>query len=54
MERKYFGTDGVRGRVGKFPITPDFAVKLGLAAGKVLGKKSGGKVIIGKDTRVRL
>ena len=35
MERKYFGTDGVRGRVGKFPITPDFAVKLGLAAGKV-------------------
>ena len=52
MERKYFGTDGVRGRVGKFPITPDFAVKLGLAAGKVLGKKSGGKVIIGKDTRL--
>ena len=39
MERKYFGTDGVRGRVGKFPITPDLAVKLGLAAGKVLGKK---------------
>ena len=52
MDRKYFGTDGVRGRVGKFPITPDFAVKLGLAAGKVLGKKSGGKVIIGKDTRL--
>ena len=40
---KYFGTDGVRGRVGQFPITPDFAVKLGLAAGKVLGKKKGGK-----------
>ncbi len=52
MNRKYFGTDGVRGRVGKFPITPDFAVKLGLAAGKVLGKKKGGKVIIGKDTRL--
>lgn len=52
MQRKYFGTDGVRGRVGQFPITPDFAVKLGLAAGKVLGKKHGGKVIIGKDTRL--
>lgn len=52
MQRKYFGTDGVRGRVGQFPITPDFAVKLGLAAGKVLGKKNGGKVIIGKDTRL--
>lgn len=52
MKRKYFGTDGVRGRVGLFPITPDFAVKLGLAAGKVLGKKKGGKVIIGKDTRL--
>lgn len=52
MQRKYFGTDGVRGRVGQFPITPDFAVKLGLAAGKVLGNKNGGKVIIGKDTRL--
>jgi len=52
MNRKYFGTDGVRGRVGQFPITPDFAVKLGLAAGKVLGRKKGGKVIIGKDTRL--
>ena len=51
MNRKYFGTGGVRGRVGQFPITPDFAVKLGLAAGKVLGKKHG-KVIIGKDTRL--
>ena len=51
MNRKYFGTDGVRGRVGQFPITPDFAVKLGLAAGNVLGKKHG-KVIIGKDTRL--
>ena len=47
MKRKYFGTDGVRGRVGQYPITPDFAVRLGLAAGKVLGKKHGGKVIIG-------
>ena len=52
MNRKYFGTDGVRGRVGQFPITPNFAIKLGLAAGKVLGNKSGGKVIIGKDTRL--
>ncbi|MGN1280439.1 MAG: phosphoglucosamine mutase [Succinivibrio sp.] len=52
MNRKYFGTDGVRGRVGQYPITPDFAVKLGLAAGKVLGKNHGGKVIIGKDTRL--
>ncbi len=33
MSRKYFGTDGVRGKVGKFPITPDFAMKLGWAAG---------------------
>ena len=52
MNRKYFGTDGVRGRVGQFPITPNFAVKLGLAAGKVLGKNKGGRVIIGKDTRL--
>ncbi len=36
-ERKYFGTDGVRGKVGTFPITPDFALKLGWAAGKSLG-----------------
>ncbi|MFP3355415.1 hypothetical protein R0K04_29145, partial [Pseudoalteromonas sp. SIMBA_153] len=38
-ERKYFGTDGVRGRVGQFPITPEFAVKLGWAAGRVLAAK---------------
>lgn len=51
--RKYFGTDGVRGKVGEFPITPDFALKLGYAAGRVLsarGKKP--SVIIGKDTRL--
>lgn len=50
--RKYFGTDGVRGKVGQFPITPDFALRLGYAAGKVLGRM--GKkpaVVIGKDTR---
>lgn len=51
--RKYFGTDGVRGVVGEFPITPDFALKLGYAAGRVLGK-FGKKpaVVIGKDTRL--
>ena len=52
MKRKYFGTDGVRGRVGTFPITPDFAMKIGMAAGKVLKKNNRGKVIIGKDTRL--
>ena len=52
MERKYFGTDGVRGRVGTYPITPEFVLRLGMAAGQVLGKKRGGRVIIGKDTRL--
>jgi phosphoglucosamine mutase len=55
MKRKYFGTDGVRGRVGEHPITADFILKMGWAAGKVLTKHAGGKknrVIIGKDTRV--
>jgi phosphoglucosamine mutase len=51
-ERKYFGTDGVRGTVGEYPITADFALKLGWAVGKVLGKGEGGKVLIGKDTRI--
>ena len=49
--RKYFGTDGVRGRVGEFPMTPDFAMKLGWAAGKVLGAEGIKEVLIGKDTR---
>jgi len=52
MTRKYFGTDGIRGKVGTFPITPDFMLKLGWAAGKVLAGSDGGKVIIGKDTRI--
>ncbi len=56
MTRKYFGTDGVRGRVGKLPITPDFALRLGYAAGRVLAKRKNGSdrpaVLIGKDTRV--
>ncbi len=52
MTCKYFGTDGVRGKVGEFPITPDFALKLGYSAGKVLSRLGTRKVIIGKDTRV--
>ncbi|OWW18945.1 phosphoglucosamine mutase [Noviherbaspirillum denitrificans] len=56
MTRKYFGTDGVRGRVGTLPITPDLVMKLGYAAGKVLAQAetSSGKpcVLIGKDTRI--
>lgn len=51
-ERKYFGTDGVRGLVGKYPITPDFVMKLGYAAGKVLAAQGTKKVLIGKDTRI--
>ena len=58
MSRKYFGTDGIRGRVGQAPITPDFVMRLGYAAGKVLlekGEKRAGErpsVLIGKDTRL--
>ncbi|HEY8606345.1 MAG TPA: phosphoglucosamine mutase [Noviherbaspirillum sp.] len=56
MTRKYFGTDGVRGRVGTLPITPDLVMKLGYAAGKVLAQAetASGRptVLIGKDTRI--
>jgi len=59
MSRKYFGTDGIRGRVGQFPITPDFVMKLGYCAGKVLSRadiapphRSRPTVLIGKDTRI--
>ncbi|AGA91270.1 phosphoglucosamine mutase [Thioflavicoccus mobilis 8321] len=52
MTRKYFGTDGIRGRVGEAVISPDFVLKLGWAAGRVLGRGNGGKVLIGKDTRI--
>ena len=52
MSRKYFGTDGVRGKVGTFPITPDFAMKLGWAAGTVLASTGTKEVLIGKDTRI--
>ena len=51
MSRKYFGTDGIRGRVGVLPMTPDFALKLGWAAGRVLANQAGTRVVIGKDTR---
>lgn len=51
-ERKYFGTDGIRGLVGQYPITPDFVMKLGYAAGKVLAGQGTKKVLIGKDTRI--
>ncbi len=52
LERKYFGTDGIRGRVGEGNITPEFMLKLGWAAGRVLGKAPQSKVLIGKDTRI--
>lgn len=54
MSRKYFGTDGIRGRVGDAPVTPDFMLKLGWATGKVFASEDGTKptVVIGKDTRV--
>jgi len=56
MARKYFGTDGIRGLVGEAPITPDFVMRLGYAAGKVLTNKRSGSgrptVLIGKDTRI--
>lgn len=51
MSRKYFGTDGIRGHVGTLPMTPEFVLKLGWAAGRVLGKSAGARVVIGKDTR---
>lgn len=50
--KKYFGTDGIRGRVGVWPITPEFVLKLGWAVGKVLARQGHGKVLIGKDTRI--
>lgn len=58
VEKRYFGTDGIRGRVGDYPITPDFMLKLGWAAGKVFAaadERRGGarsKILIGKDTRI--
>ena len=55
MSKRYFGTDGIRGTVGTFPITPEFMLKLGQSAGRVLSQAAPGRratVLIGKDTRV--
>jgi phosphoglucosamine mutase len=52
MTRRYFGTDGIRGKVGQYPITPDFVLKLGWAVGRVLAGDGHRKVVIGKDTRI--
>ncbi len=52
MGKRYFGTDGIRGRVGEYPITPEFVLKLGWAVGRVLQTRGFNKVVIGKDTRI--
>ena len=52
MKKKYFGTDGIRGEVGKHPITPDFMLKLGWAIGRVFAEEGNGFVLVGKDTRI--
>lgn len=54
MSRKFFGTDGIRGRVGEYPITPDFVLRLGWAVGKVFSRRGDGQnlILIGKDTRI--
>ncbi len=52
MGKRYFGTDGVRGRVGEYPITAEFMLKLGWAVGRALQTKGFNKVVIGKDTRI--
>ncbi|HBS79877.1 MAG TPA: phosphoglucosamine mutase, partial [Pseudomonas sp.] len=52
MGRKYFGTDGIRGHVGQFPITPEFMLRLGWAAGMAFRKHGKCRILIGKDTRI--
>ncbi|MBA2491070.1 MAG: phosphoglucosamine mutase [Gammaproteobacteria bacterium] len=52
MSKRYFGTDGIRGRVGQHPMTPEFVLKLGWAAGRVLAAGGRHMVLIGKDTRI--
>ena len=52
MSKRYFGTDGIRGRVGEYPITPEFVLKLGWAVGRVLQTRGFNKIVIGKDTRI--
>lgn len=51
-ERRYFGTDGIRGRVGEHPIDASFMLKLGWAAGQVFARQGKSRIIIGKDTRI--
>ena len=50
--KSYFGTDGVRGTVGRFPMTADFCLRLGWAIGKMFTRRGNGQILIGKDTRV--
>lgn len=52
MTKQYFGTDGIRGKVGQWPITAEFMLKLGWAAGKVFSEAGRGRILIGKDTRI--
>ncbi len=52
MKKKYFGTDGIRGKVGEYPITADFLLKLGWATGRVFAREGHGFVLVGKDTRI--
>lgn len=52
MTRKHFGTDGIRGRVGQYPITPDFMLRLGWATGAAFKKQGVCRVLVGKDTRI--
>ncbi|MEQ8515903.1 MAG: phosphoglucosamine mutase, partial [Chromatocurvus sp.] len=52
MSRKYFGTDGIRGQVGQFPITPEFCLRLGWAVGTVFAQRGPAHIVIGKDTRI--
>lgn len=52
MSKKYFGTDGIRGKVGDAPITAEFMLRLGWAAGRVFANAGKGRILIGKDTRI--
>jgi phosphoglucosamine mutase len=52
ITKKYFGTDGIRGRVGQFPITPEFMLKLGWAAGMAFRRLGACRILVGKDTRI--
>lgn len=52
MTKQYFGTDGIRGRVGHHPITPEFCLRLGWAVGRVFSRQGESHVLIGKDTRI--